>query len=1769
VIRKLVVFMQISATAYDSHRHPDGFSGQTLADLLDFRAEHHPDDVGYTFLVDRENAGSTLTYGELQRRAAGIAARISECECPGERALLLYPPGLDFLAAFFGCIYAKAIAVPAYPPHRNRHLLRLQAIIADAKPTTVLTTSALVPKIREQLAQLGYADRVHSIATDALTRAGGCQRPDLSADDLAFLQYTSGSTGEPKGVMLTHRNLLHNAFLVHYAVEHCHDDSYVSWLPTFHDMGFMAGVLQPLYGGLPCVQMAATAFLEEPIRWLRAISDYRATASGGPNFAYDLCVSKISEEQRETLDLSSWSVAFNGAEPVRADTLERFVRAFQSCGFRKQSFYPCYGLAEATLMVTGSLKSQPAPVLTLDKRSLEKNRVTRSDDAVSGTTLVGCGRNLPDQEIAIVHPDSLEECKTGVIGEIWVKGPSVAKGYWNRPAESGAQFETRLANSDRGPFLRTGDVGVIEDGTLYIAGRLKDVLIIRGQNHYPQDIELTVERCDARLRPGCGAAFSIDLDAEERLVIVQEVARRSDTDLDEVVRAIRRSVAENHELAPYAVVLIRAGSIPKTSSGKIQRQACKTAFLQGKLNPLAKWQEHEIAGSSVPKHEAAGRPGQGEATAWLIAEVAKMKGTDPGSIDPAQPISAYGLDSLAAVELAHKIQQKFGIDVSPATLFERLNFAEVCAIPQHPLEAADEVENFPLSHGQKALWFLHQMYPESPTYNISRAFRIRSSVDAGALQRSFAVLVERHRSLRSSFLTVDGEPLQKVHSRPVEFFECIDASGWTVRELELALEEQSQKPFDLTRGPVLRVRLHEGCEGGPVLHIAVHHIVADLWSLATLLNELGAIYSSVIAGNTPLLPPLETEYADFVRWQQALIAGLEGDRLRSFWKSELAGIASDPELLADYCRTPARGFRGSSQQFTIDKETAEALKALGSRHNATLFMVLLAAFQVLLQRLSGHKQIVVGSPTAGRHKSQFAGVVGYFVNPVPLRADFECSQTFEEFLARVRATVVRGFEHDSYPFRLMVEDVRRERDPISLPLVQTIFVFQKVHSTGSPQLVKLALGAAGARIDVGNLQLESIALVDRSAQFDLTLAMGEAEDGLMGSMQYRSDLFKASTVEGWVEGFRELLRSITANAKCRVHELPVMTERARMAILKFNRPSVEGTSSECLHDLFAQQANLRPEQVAIVCGKQVLSYGELEARSNQLARYLRRLGIRSEDRIGICLRRSPDMVIAMLAISKAGGAYVPLDPEYPNERLTFVLNDAAVNLVITERSLRSRLPGAGAGVVCLDEDESFISREAVEPFASPVSPEQIAYIIYTSGSTGVPKGVMIEHRNAVSFVRWARSVFSADDLRVVLASTSVCFDLSVFELWAPLCSGGRVILADSILDWWETTRNAQSECSVTIVNTVPSSARALIEQGWRPDGVRQINLAGEPLSASLVNAIYSSARTTTRVNNLYGPTETTTYSTWTPVEADSTITIGCGVGATTLYVLDEYEQMVPIGVFGELYIGGPGVARGYWKRPELTAERFIPDPHSMRPGERMYRTGDLVRWRTDGQLEYLGRADHQVKVRGFRIELDEIAAVLNRREDLLESVVVVKGGEHDPRLAAYVVPRNGATPTPDQLHKYLQRQLPCHMVPSEIITLGQLPKTQNGKVDRKALSEAEGVEASRPIQAPRNDIEAVVAAIWAEVLGLGAVGVEDDLFLIGGHSLLAIKIKARVEQRFQVKIPIRRMFECPTVAAMAQTVQSGLTACVSPRIPRLPRGGGNAQRLMSELSNQL
>ena len=1742
------------------HRSPS-----TLIDLLDRRAQCGPDELAYTFLADGTGTELNLSYGELDRLVKAVAAVLQRLEAAGERALLLYPPGLDYIVAFWGCLYADVIAVPAYPPRLNRNLLRLQAIAEDAGATLALTTSQVLRKIDSLLAQAANLKALNWQATDDLTPELAHQwRPaKANGDSLAYLQYTSGSTSAPKGVMVSHNNVLSNSAAIAHGFEHSSQSISLSWLPHFHDMGLVDGIIQPLYSGFRGFLMSPVSFLQSPSRWLKAISKYQVTHSGGPNFAYDLCVRRTGVEERATLDLSSWSVAYNGAEPVRRETLERFSAAFGPYGFRRCAFYPAYGLAEATLKVSGHRKLLPPIYCTVQAEALEHHQVTEASESFDKSrTLVGCGLVVPETRIEIVEPVSRMKCALGEVGEVWVAGPGVAKGYWNRPEETQQTFHAYLADTLEGPFLRTGDLGFLKDDQLFVTGRLKDLIIIRGRNLYPQDIEQTAERAHAALKHNAGAAFSLEIVGEERLVLVHEVDHRRCSSFDEVIECVRQAIAEEHEVSVHAVALLKAGSLSKTSSGKVQRHVCLQRFIGGGLNEVARWQAGDIQEHLNSPFDTTRDPKA--IAAWLQSQLASSLGLDRVEVDVERPLSVYGVDSLLAVELTHRIETTLGVTLPQASFLQGRTLRELAeqassqtaTTRQKAAASLVQAAEYPLSAGQQALWFLAQLSPESTAYNIARAVRIKSTLDVSVFKCALQTLIARHASLRTLFSSADGRPTQRVQEQSEAGFEEEDATNWDESYLQERLVEKAHTHFDLKHGPLLRMQLFKRSMREYVLLLVAHHIIVDFWSLELVLDELCELYAALKEGRPARLNPVRAQYRDFVSWQEEFLQGPEGERLRRYWRRQLSGELPALNLTTDRPRPPVQTYSGASLSFKISAGLTSELKALAQSHGATLYTILLAAFSALLHRYTGQKEIVIASPTAGREKAEFAGVVGYFVNPVLIRTHVSCDLSFAAFLDQVRQTALDALEHQHYPFARLVEDLQPSRDQSRPPLFQAMFILQKSHLLDGQGLSAFALGEAGALVQLNGLSLHSMPLERRIAQFDLTLAMAEAGVEMAASLEYNSDLFDRATIERLAEHLQTLLGSIVAAPSTRVSELPLLDEREQRLLSEWNRTRVEFPSEHCLHELIQEQVKRSPEAVAVVFEQERLTYAELNARANQLAHHLRKLGVGPEVRVGICLERSLEMVIGLLGILKACGAYVPLDPEYPRERLVFMADDARLPVLLTVRDLAGSLATQETLVVRLDADWPFIDLESKADLQSRATAENVAYVIYTSGSTGRPKGVMITHRALCNRLHWMQKTYSLTNSDTVLQKTPFSFDVSAWEFFWPLMTGARLVLAPP-----GTHRDGRAlvllikEQQITVVHFVPAMLRVWLDQpGLEKCGsLRMVVCSGEALSFELQERFF--ARLPAELHNLYGPTEAAIDVTFWKCLRDSKrgiVPIGHPIANTQIHILDRELQTVPVNVPGELHIGGIGLARGYLLRPDLTAEKFIPNPFADEVGERLYRTGDLARYLADGSIEFLGRLDHQVKLRGFRVELGEIETLLFSNEAVREAVVIAResaGGER--QLVAYVVgAQPGPAPSASVLRAFLKEKLPDYMVPASFVVLDALPLTANGKVDRRALPAPDGAraESEQAFVEPRTKTEEVLAEIWSHLLGVKQVSIHDNFFESGGHSLLGMQLISRVREALNVELNVRALFDAPTVCAFATKVEAAMQdseRCVS------------------------
>ncbi|WP_445234360.1 amino acid adenylation domain-containing protein, partial [Duganella rhizosphaerae] len=1044
--------------------------------------------------------------------------------------------------------------------------------------------------------------------------------------------------------------------------------------------------------------------------------------------------------------------------------------------------------------------------------------------------------------------------------------------------------------------------------------------------------------------------------------------------------------------------------------------------------------------------------------------------------------------------------------------------------------AADRGQPLPLSWAQQRLWFLAQLdAAASAAYHLPAALRLRGALDLAALRATLDRLAARHESLRTTFVLHDGAPVQAIaatdHGFALRLHDLRALAGHAQEAAVAALgADEAAQPFDLAAGPLARGRLLQLATDDHVLLLTQHHIIADGWSVGIIVREVSALYAAYSRGLPDPLPPLPIQYADYAAWQRQRLGGLALQRQADWWRAHLDGAPAMLELPTDRPRPALHSHAGAGIALTIPAALAAGLRALAARHGATLFMTLLAGWAALLSRLSGQDDVVVGSPVANRQHAELEGLIGCFVNTLALRVRLQDNPSVAGLLAAVKAVTLAAYEHQDLPFEQVVEAVKPPRSRSHSPLFQVMLSLN--NSTG-----------ANAALSLPGLTLAPVELPHATAQFDLSLHLGDNGQTLGGHLEYATALFERDSIERLAGYWLTLLAAMVADDTQRVAALPLLDPQQRRQLLAgFNDTAAAYPRDQLLHQLFEAQATAQPDAIALECDGERLGYAELNRRANQLAHHLLAMGVGPDDRVAICVERGIAMVVAVLGVLKAGAAYVPLDPAYPAERLAYMLDDSAPKAVLSLAALQGRLPpGAGTAhpaPLLLDTDTSLAGQPTHNPCVPGLQAGHLAYVIYTSGSTGQPKGVMIEHGNAVNFIHWALEHFSPQQLTHTLFSTSINFDLHVFELFAPLACGATVHLVRDIL---------APAPAVTLINTVPSAIGALLDASRVPPAMRSLNLAGEPLKRTLVERLFAETGVE-QVANLYGPSETTTYSTWVRMERRTGFAahIGRPIANTELYVLDAQRQPVPIGVTGELYIGGAGVARGYLNRPELSAERFITDPFSGRANARLYRTGDLVRWLPDGCVEYLGRNDFQVKIRGFRIELGEIEACLATCAGVREAVVVAReDNPGDRRLVAYLVAEAGKAPEPAialdpaALRAALAAQLADYMLPAAYVLLDALPLTPNGKLDRNALPPpGQDAVAARSYQAPQGPTEATLAAIWAELLKLERVGRHDNFFELGGHSLLAVALIERMRQA-GVQTDVRALFGTPTIAALA------------------------------------
>ncbi|MFB9907697.1 amino acid adenylation domain-containing protein [Allokutzneria oryzae] len=1359
----------------------------------------------------------------------------------------------------------------------------------------------------------------------------------------------------------------------------------------------------------------------------------------------------------------------------------------------------CLELLERLSPDTLVVNSYGVTEASIDSCMFEPSRA-----ALEGRTTVPIGRALANSRCYILDRAG-DLVPVGVAGELYIGGEGVARGYLNQPELTASRFvESPFVPGER--LYRTGDrVRRLSSGELEYVGRMDDQVKIRGFRVEPGEVESVLI--------GHSGVNEVAVVARANRLIAYVVGAKLDA------ATLRSFAAESLPAHMVPSAFVQLDALPLTPNGKIDRRALPAP--DGYLD----------TGTAY----TAPRTATEKTLADIWAEVLGVPrvGVHDNFFD-------LGGDSILSIRVTSRIRAALAVQTSPRALFTTPTVEGLAVVVDQETTVGDQriprvdhTGDMPLSFAQQRLWFLDEFAPGGAEYNTCAGLRLSGPLVVSALQDAITGLVARHESLRTTFDSVDGRGVQRVSPASEVPLRVVDVAP---SQLDQALADEVGTPFDLRTGPLLRALLLRLTDTSHVLVLSLHHIVTDGWSMGVLVEELGVLYASGLRGERDVLPPLDVRYSDYAVWQREQQAGPEFAAKLDYWRAKLDGL-TPLELPTDRPRPPVKTSNGAVHRFDLPASVLDGLNAVGRSCGATLFMTLVAATQLLLARHSGQRDIAVGTVSSGRDRVELERLVGFFVNTLVLRSTVDSSVPFTEFLAQVRDTALGAFGNSDVPFERLVEILQPERDPSRTPLVQALVVLQNTPSS---------------TVELDGLSIEELELPATMAIFDLSFEFTERDGGLIGLVEYNTDLFDRATIQRLAGHLAVLFDAIIAAPETLVARLPILTEPERRQLTEgWNDTAVETGQPRCVHELVEAQARLRPSAVAVTCEGEQLTYAQLDTRANQVAHHLMGLGVRPGTLVAVSLERGLDMVVGLLGVLKAGGAYVPLDPDYPADRLAFMLADTSAPVLLTQTGLGDLATGE-AEVVTMDADWPVIAAQPTWAPNSGVTAEDLAYVIYTSGSTGTPKGVQVEHRSVANLLETTRVGFGFGREDVWTVFHSYAFDFSVWEMWGGLSFGGRIVVVPrSVARAPESMWSLLADEGVTVLNQTPSSFRGLVRTAVEagcpvPPRLRLVIFGGEALEPTHLRTWFDSyPGATTRLVNMYGITETTVHVTrhdldWAEISRTGRVGIGRPLPNYRAYLLDPDGNQVPVGVAGELFIGGAGVARGYLNRPDLTADRFVEDPFV--PGQRMYRTGDVAKHQPDGTLTYLGRADDQVKIRGFRIELGEIEAAIATHSAVTEAVVVAREDTPgDRRLVAYVI----TTATPVELREHLRRSLPEHMIPAVFVPLDELPLSPSGKVDRRALPvpEARGERGGAFVE-PTPGVERELAEIWSAVLGVERVGATDNFFDLGGDSILSIQVVSAARKAGH-HLSTKDMFTHQTVRELAEVATAATTSADS------------------------
>jgi len=1754
-------------------------SCETIVDILKLWAQVMPANKAFSFLANGESIQNEINWSSLDAQARSVAGYFVEHKLKGERAILLMPPSQDFITAFMGCLYAGVIAVPAYPPRNARNKPRIEAIMKNASVRIAFTTRSILEKYHHVFEQSESLVKVEWLVLEDLLESE--IQSDLqgvvSKESIAFLQYTSGSTGDPKGVMITHDNLINNAKMTAHAMGLGIQSVGVFWLPPYHDMGLIGGILQSIYGGYPSYLMSPSAFLQRPFRWLHAITTFGGTLSGGPNFAYDVCVNKITDEECESINLDTWAVAFNGAEPIEHKTIERFIRKFGKYGLHKSAMYPCYGLAESTLMVSGAELGVGYKSLSIDAKKLEEGRVSLVDEVSSNArVVVSSGKMLDQVEVLIAGPQNGTTLCDNMIGEICVAGPSVAKGYWKQKIASTKTFTTNwIKDSGNQHYLRTGDLGFLHENEIYVTGRIKDVIVVRGRNIYPQDIEsvaLTVDMC---LRPGAGAAFPIEVDGAEHVCLVCELEYRKTTDTQVLASKIREIVLNQLDVLVQKIVFIRAGTLPKTSSGKVQRRECKKRLQQGALlvrgieeldnTVLVSSDENQISLNTLqhlPLSECTAA-----LTKYLSSKLtlSEYMGSDV-TVEQAS-LSELGLDSLTIVDLQVIIEKDIKIHLPTSIFYEVTSLADLAHILAERILKVKKSESKSYDELPKIVTNSKHLSVPFELTEIQRAYLIgrdsqfdlgnigahgyleldAQNIDIEKISCALNKLIQRHAMLRA-VITNDGK--QKILSKvPLYQIKVTDLRSLpktdAFNKLSVIRKKRSHHVYTPSQWPLFSITASQLDNKTIRLHLSFDLLIGDAWSLMLISKELKILYEN----SNAFLEPLDISFRDYINAEAKLCELEMYQRSKSYWNGRIDNLYPAPDLPLVKCLSSVKTPEFIRRCGSIKKNAWVNLKIKGKKLGLTPSGLLLSVFSMLINKWSKNSQFCINLTLFNRFQlhPQVNSILGDFTSMILFEANFSKKKNFIDAAKDLQKQLWNDLDNRHYSGVKVMSEVSRRKGGIGTAAMPIVFTSMLGHERRGNY-------EHGFFNWIGN----RVYAISQTPQVYFDHQVWEDDGDLMYSWDTIDELFPSDMMDDMFVAYEMFLLELSKDDSAWFSEEMFLLPKKQAIKRQAANDTVSEISDETLDALFLKQVNRVPGNIALISSNGKITYKELADRCIRLAVYLRRLELSSNQLVAICMEKGCEQIVSVLAINIAGAAYLPIASDLPQQRINNLLDVSGATVMLTQSWLVDKLDSLN-GVTVIEVDQFSINTSPKNTVKLPSRihhNKDLAYVIYTSGSTGKPKGVAIDHRGAVNTILAINRLWNISEEDRVLALSSLSFDLSVYDIFGILASGGTIVIpdVDGLRDPAHWSRLIDSH-KITIWNSVPALMDMLttyLESQSKStlDSLRLVLLSGDWISLSLPAAIKNNARKA-EVVSLGGATEVSIWSIYfsiKKVEANwHSIPYGKPLANQTFHVLDDNLEPCPEWVQGNLYIGGIGLAKEYWKDSVRTSECFI--IHSG-TGERLYKTGDTGRYLGNGNIEFMGRIDNQVKIRGYRVELGEIETVMLNHPAVRNVVVVARESKSgNKQLIVYWIAEGNMNTSQNEFIQYLCDLLPSYMVPKTFILLERFPLTLNGKVDSKALPEPENYN-SREISdlgIPRTYEECLLHEIWRDELKLEKIGLNENFFDLGGDSILVTSVMARVQEA-GYKLNIKQFFLLPTIASIATSMvpadNNKLSSCV-------------------------